>query len=371
MIENLKAVRITGIFHRNLTPIITQALESAGVKEYQAVAGRWIALREREGFLGIPAKAKINDNPVDLIHILVNPELERSVLHCIIRNGGIATPGRGTVYSEDVVVYKAHHLCHPLDKGPPVSKPVRLQKELTGICCIVQRGEGDEVARVALDTGTCVPAITYGHGTGVRDKLGLLRITIPAEKEVITISASSYDAEAIMDLMITEGKLNQPGKGFVYLYPIRSGMINMKVIQGMPKHAASMEQIIVAIDEIHGGTSWRARGGSVGLSSLEGRHYIHDLISLSYTCNEGFGDKLIQEAMKTGVPGATMYRLKHVYINDKDTDKLSPARENWNMIIEKNQLESAVKVMEEQGALDDHTQGQFCYSPVPKAYTYI
>lgn len=371
MITNIRAARITGIFHRDLTPVITSALEKTGASEYQIASGRWITLRERKGFFGLMTEAKVLDHPVDILKILVTPESEPGIMEAIIGSGELTVPGRGSVFSEEVEVYRAHDLCRIFEKEVKETGECKLQKELTGICCIVQRGEGDAIARVLLDTGTCVPAITFGHGTGVRDKLGLLRITIPAEKEVVSMIASSYDAEALMDLLITTGKLNQPGKGFIYLYPIRAGQINMKVMQGIPRHAASMEQIIVAIDEMRGGSSWRARGGSLEIDTLKQDDYLHDLVSLALTCDEGRGEALVQAAMQAGAPGATMTRTRQVCPPHSDSIRISPAREVCNMILARSQVESTVRIMEEHGALNDNTHGQFCISAVPRAYTFI
>lgn len=365
-----RAIRITGVFHRELTPVITSALEEAGVAEYHLASGRSSTLRERKSLFNLNTAAKAIDHPADILNILVEPELEPGVLNVIIQSGRLTIQGRGSVFSEEVTVLKAHELCLPVTTGPKSSGD-RIQKDLTGICCIVQRGEGDAVARVALDTGTCVPVITFGHGTGVRDKLGLLRITIPAEKEAVTLISSSYDAELLMNLLITIGKLNQPGKGFIYLFPVRAGQINMRVFHGMPKHAASVEQIIVAIDEMRGDFSWRARGGSIGMETLRSDDYLHDLVSLIFTCNEGRGDVLVQTAMQAGLPGATMTRTKHVCPYDSESSCISPARDVWNMVVARPQAESVVKAMEEHGALDDKTHGQFCVSSAPKAYTLI
>ena len=371
MISDMKAIRITGILHRNLTPVITSALEKAGVREYQMSAGRCITLRERKGFFGLAAASKVIDDPVDILSVLVEPELGPGTLEVIVKSGGLTTPGRGSVFSEDVAIVRAHELCGAVSAGPVASGGVKLQRELTGICCIVLRGEGDEVARVALDTGTCVPAITFGYGTGVRDKLGLLRITIPAEKEIVTLMASSHDAEVLMDLLITLGKLNQPGKGFIYLYPVRAGQINMKVMHGMPKHAASMEQIIVAIDEMRGGSSWRARGGWMGMAGLKREDYLHDLVALTFTCDEGRGETLVKTAVQVGLPGATMAQTKHVCPPHSESSRISAAREVCTMVMAKSIVESVVRVMEEHGALDDNAHGQFCLSHVPKAYTFM
>jgi nitrogen regulatory protein PII len=367
-----KAVKITGVFHRELTTAILTAVEATGLSEYEVNAGRCLTLRDRKGFLGLMAQAQVIDYPADVFTAVVTPEAEAGVLAAIISSGDLGTQGRGTVYSEDVDVYRAHPRCGPgrvnADWEVP---PVKLQQELTGICCIVQRGEGDGVARVALDTGTCVPAIGYGLGTGLRDKLGLLRVAIPAEKEVINLASSTYDAETLMDMMIMIGKLNQPGKGFIYLYPLRAGQINMKVYKGMPKHAASMEQLIVAVDEIRGGTAWRARSGSVGFGALKRRNYLFNLVTLTFTCNEGRGEDLVKAAMKAGAPGATMQRVRHVSRAPREADRIQPAREVCDMIVEPSAVAGVVAAMEEHGALDDRTHGRFCIKPVPKAYTFI
>ena len=371
MITDLQAIRISGVFHRTLTPIITSALEKAGVTEYHITPGRRITLRERKGFFGLMTEARILDHPVDMLSILVAPEIEAGVLETIILSGNLTTPGRGSVYSEDVVIYRAHDLCRAFCTGPKASGEMKLQKELTGICCIVQKGEGDEVARVVLDTGTCVPAFTYGHGTGIRDKLGLLRITIPAEKEVVSMMTSSYDAETLMNLLITTGKLNQPGKGFIYLYPIRMGQINMKVMHATSRHAATMEQIIVAIDEMRGGSSWRAKSESLEIDALNQEDYLYDLLALTLTCDEGRGEDLVKSAMEAGVPGATTTQKKHICSPHSDSSRISPAREVCTMIVSKSQVEPAVRIMEQNGAFDDNTHGQVCISRAPKAYTYV
>ena len=371
MIEDVKSVRITGIFHRELTPVIVAALAEAGVTEYQIAAARSIALRETKGLFGIFSDPKVVSIPADVITLLASPEMEAGLMNLIIRSGNLATPGRGSVFSEDMTICRAHELCREMYSAPVDPGRRRLQKELTGICCILQRGEGDLVARVALDTGTCVPTIMYGHGAGVRDKLGLLRITIPAEKEVAHVIASTYDAEMLMNMMIYNGKLNQPGKGFVYLYPVRAGQINMKVIQGLPRHAASMEQIIVAIDEIKGDVTWRARGGFMGTGLLKRRNYLHNMSALTYTCNEGKGDALIKVAMQFGAPGATMTRTKFICLPDSPAAKISTAREVYSMIMPESQIKPVVDAMEAKGALEDAAHGQFCVSSVPLAYTFI
>ena len=121
---------------------------------------------------------------------------------------------------------------------------------MTGICCIAHRGDGDLLAKVGLETGSGVPAITFGIGTGLRDKIGLWRVAIPAEKEIVNLVTTSHNAENVMEMMIDIGALDQPGKGFIYLYPIKKGLVDVKAYVGLRRQAASIEQIVTVIDEI-------------------------------------------------------------------------------------------------------------------------
>jgi hypothetical protein len=193
----------------------------------------------------------------------------------------------------------------------------------------------------------------------------------PGEKEVVSIVASSHDADSVMNQLIDVGKLDQPGKGFIYVFPIRKGLVNMRVQQGIAKQAASMDQIVVAIDELLGSSSWRAKGASVELGQGERDDYLRDLVSLTFTCDGGNGEALVKIGMQAGAPGATTSYTKYVCDPSSETKGVSPARDVCNMILGRSQVEPVVSVMEENGALDDSRHGQFCVSPVPKAFTFI
>lgn len=88
------------------------------------------------------------------------------------------------------------------------------------ITCVVQRGKAEEVAKVAIRAGAPAATIYFARGTGVRERLGLLRIAISPEKEVIDIVAPNDRADAIFDAMVSEGKLDTPGMGFIYMLPV-------------------------------------------------------------------------------------------------------------------------------------------------------
>jgi hypothetical protein len=174
-----------------------------------------------------------------------------------------------------------------------------------------------------------------------------------------------------MEMMIDIGALEQPGKGFIYLYPIKKGLIDVKAHVGLSRQAASIEQIVTVIDEIKGDTKWRRREFSKYRSAKKKRKYLNDLVNFTLICNEGRATDLIKAAMDAGAGGATISKLNYHPIEKSESIEVSPAREISEMIISKNQIETVAKVLEKNGALDENTYGQMFYSLVPKAYTYM
>lgn len=89
------------------------------------------------------------------------------------------------------------------------------------ITCIVQRGAADAVVDVALQAGAQGATVFYARGTGVRQRhLGVLGVTVNAEKEVIYIVAPSEQADLIFERVYLAGKLDTPGMGMIYMTPL-------------------------------------------------------------------------------------------------------------------------------------------------------
>lgn len=374
MVFQNKVVKITAVINKVVTPAILDALKAGGLEDINIATGRMMILEEQRGVLAaLSSEEALGSVPTDVLSLLVAPELEASVLNLIVETGHLDEPGRGSVFSEDVDLLQAHELCQENRAGHFEADDAFMQENLMGICCIVQRGQGDALSRVVLDTGACVPAVTFGEGTGLRDKLGLLRITIPAEKGIINVVASAYDAESVMDMMIDVGKLDQVGKGFIYTYPVKQGVIDKKINYGTARHVASIEQIISAVDGLMEGVEWRRRGGirGEGKTTQGNRAYLTDLLDVTLVCDEGRGEDLVREAMDAGAAGATLSKQKHFSLNDTHDSHISPARVTCSMIIGEAQVAPILEAIDKAGAFDDHTHGQVLAKPVPKACTYL
>lgn len=85
------------------------------------------------------------------------------------------------------------------------------------ITAIVQRGSADLVVQVAQEAGAQGATIFHAKGTGVRQKrLGLLGLTINAEKEVIYIVVPSDLADFVFERIFVCAKLDTPGMGILW-----------------------------------------------------------------------------------------------------------------------------------------------------------
>lgn len=89
------------------------------------------------------------------------------------------------------------------------------------ITCIVQRGAAEAAVQAARKAGAQGATIFYARGTGVRQKhLGVLGVTLSAEKEVIYIVAASDQADRIFEKIYMAAKLDTPGMGMIYMTPL-------------------------------------------------------------------------------------------------------------------------------------------------------
>ncbi|MDQ1335745.1 MAG: hypothetical protein QG552_2695 [Thermodesulfobacteriota bacterium] len=364
--------RITAFLLRSISKDVLEALKAAGVNDLYMTAARSLVIDAKKGLFSLlPGRDLISDS-FDMIFFLVGKETESPLFNLVVETGHLSIPGTGSVVSEEIEVPAEEILYNEKGVQPFDAAPLSVHPHaVTGICCIVQRGRGDGVARIALDTGTCVPTINFGIGTGVRDKMGLLRITIPAEKEIIHVFSAVHEADGLLRTMVEVGDLEQPGKGFIHTYPVGKAVVNMRVIRGGQQHAATIEQVIAAIDHMKGGTEWRRRARE--MVKLQGgrQKIITERIDMNLLCDGGTGSDLVKAAMKAGAGGATIADFRHVRPPDSPLSTISPLRELCSMVVPKDRLKTIVGALKEAGAFTDRCHGQIHFRRVPKAVTYM
>ncbi|MBL8026914.1 MAG: hypothetical protein JNL74_10920 [Fibrobacteres bacterium] len=366
-----KIIQINASVSKDIAVPLIESLKAAGLESLTVSAGRRVLLQEKKGLARLLGGKSLLDDPVQTLSFLVPESNEMQMIDFIADKAMLHLPGRGSVYSRSVELLECHPLCKEKELAPTATTRRVHQQDISCICCIVQKGFGNDVGKVGLDTATSIPTIIYGEGTGLRDKLGLWRITIPAEKELITLKVSNDEAADVMDMMIDRGQLDKPGMGFIFTYPLGRGILNTKFSVTSGQQVASIEQVVAAIDDIKGSTDWRKREFVTGGTGSRSRRYLTGLVNLTLVCDEGRSGDLTAAAMASGAAGATISKIKNITFDETALKTLSPAREVSEMIVAEAQVKPILEALRQSGAFDEETHGLLYSSPVPKACTYL
>lgn len=365
----MKYSKVSMIVSRETGKSIAEELVAFGIRHHFNEIGRSSILDRNKSFSSFFSKPALISYPVDILSFFLQEGEDRAVLGYFAKKYDLRSPGKGSIFSQDVEILNVHEDYKPKQElsfkhnGDESS----LFSNLTGIVCVVQRGEGDKVARISLNYGTSVPATTYGEGSGVRDKLGLLRITLPAEKELINLVLSRHDADAVMELYISEAKLDEPGRGIAYAFPIKYGIINTKISRSQTDSAASVEQMVSAIDSLKGGMEWRK--SSLERENFKNREFLYDLAGLNLVCEEGHGTELVEAAMSSGAPGATICKIRYTNLNGEMETHRS-MKELCKMIVPESQVRDICEALQKTGCFENEAKALLYSSPVQKAFTY-
>jgi nitrogen regulatory protein PII len=100
------------------------------------------------------------------------------------------------------------------------TRAITVLTDVSLITCIVQRGLADDIVKAAQEAGAQGATIYFAQGSGIRERLGVLGVTVEVEKEVINIVVAANQANRVFEKMYLAGKLDTPGKGFMYITPL-------------------------------------------------------------------------------------------------------------------------------------------------------
>lgn len=306
--------RITCIINHLLKDKVSDFLKKLGVIAY-IENGRTVREFFKPQPFGLPGNVvKLQNSAVDIFRFSVPRETSQQVIEKIIRLADLHIPGRGTIFSQDLMEFSKEPFSinhEALDNDIINDSEVNILRKLSYVICVLSvPGSGENLARIALDLGICVPLITYATGNDIRDQLGLIRITISPEKEIVHLIMPEQDSDSIIRLLIEQAKLDKPGRGYIYQTPVSMGLLDTRLKTGKQNYAASMEQIIAAIDSIKEGASWRKRLDTDSQEQFGDRSMIpQDNCEISIISDEDRIDRLREACLKVGATGATTSRV--------------------------------------------------------------
>lgn len=368
-----RASKITCEVDKSLSADAQALLASLGADRVLAHPRRAVVLRERAALAFLPATTRLQEDPLEVFEIYVPPERARSALLACARELHLFAPGRGAAYAEavELAVPPGHaFVCERIAATHLHEQAGERLGALSLINCVVQRGHGNTIARSAIETGSNAPSVNFGLGTGVRDRLGLLRIAIPADKEIVSLLVEPGEQAAMLDAMIAAGRLDRPGRGFIAAYPVAFGVANPESFRGQQRHSATMDQVIGAIDELKAGTQWRERASTRRGRTRTAHGWLSDLVNVTLNCSEGQASRLAAVAMDAGAGGATITRCRMLATGEPGF-AASPAREVIDFGIAPARLDRLVTALRAADAFDAETACLVETKPLPVAFTYV
>ena len=321
-----KVSRITCIVNQNASDKVAEYLKLIEVESY-VENGRIIREFTQPKVFGIPGKSvKLESTIVSVFRFTVERENARKVMESVITVSELNTPGKGSIFSQDLIEFSKEPPTLNTEAltqhGPPIQE-VSFLTELSYVICVLSaHGAGEQLAKTALELGICVPLVTFGTGNDIRDQLGLIRVTISPEKEIVHLVMPRQDSNSIIRLLAEESKLDRPGRGYIYQTPVSMGHVDTRMKIGQQNYAASIDQIIAAIDTLKMGTNWRKRLDAEIQKNINSSFLPKDNCEISIISEEDRIDELREACINVGATGAVTSRLSAVR-SDKKPDELT------------------------------------------------
>lgn len=357
--------KFTCSVYRFVSPLIPETLKKCSINEYYLQPAKALVFVEKKRFL--LSGSGYLENIMDTYHFVCDPEKEKDVFEQIVKDLSLDQEGRGSVYVEQAVVID--NFDDNADKLNDTSKDVRnVATKFMGIYCIIQRGRGDIIAKTAIDAGTSVPSIYYGVGGGIRDRMGLIRITIPAEKEMVNIIVAEHDCAEMMNILIDAGNLDRPGMGFIFSYPIIRAMTDTKTHIGRSMAAASIGQIVKAVDGLKGNTEWR-KGVINPLLSTKRRNFLKNLDNITLICDDTKAKEMLDVAMCAGASGATLSKSRRLLLKESSHQNKKSV-EMADMVISSFQKPKIIQALTDAGFFSNDINGKVMIGKSALAFSY-
>jgi hypothetical protein len=361
-----------------IAPQARAAMAALGVSLAQVHPRRLVVRHERALLPFLPPVMRLDEDPAELFEIYVPRAQAQATLLAWAHALRLFTPGRGALGAEavDLLSPAGAALCTPrpaLPAGDAGASGAAADERLAPLVllnCVVQRGRGNDIALCALEMGSHVPSVNFGTGTGLRDRLGLLRIAIPAEKEIVSVLVDPPEMQACFAALVAVGRLDQPGRGFIAASPLLYGLGNTLTLRGAQRHSASMDQVIAAIDTLKAGTEWRRRIGAGAAPALPQHGLRHGLLNLVLSCSEGSAGRVLAVAMGAGAAGATISRA-NLFSPTGAALPLLPGRELIDCAITPPALPPLLAALQASGMLADEAACALEVKPLHWAFTYV
>jgi nitrogen regulatory protein PII len=88
------------------------------------------------------------------------------------------------------------------------------------VVTVVNKGNADTVVAASKRAGAEGGTILFGRGTGIHEQAKLFSIPIEPEKEVVLTLIARNKTEAVLQAILEDSGIEQPGKGIAFVLPV-------------------------------------------------------------------------------------------------------------------------------------------------------
>ncbi len=371
--------RLVAILPRNNTAEVVEAVFTETNSHAMIFPARGTLVRERwyQKFLPV-----ISPEQEHMVMLLPNDKLEE-VIYRIIEVSKLRKNGAGAIMATPCTHFSCGdgYALWPSDLADDApQEPATEEANLWAINYIAQPEQSDQICKAAIDAGAHGPSINFCEGKGQRSQISLLRVTSEKTKEAMTVIADSIDVDGIYESMAEAAQPTLPGRGIMYKEPVSKGLVNLPGIFHHAKNAASMQQIVRAIDSLTGSKEWRDQsvvdfsldGKSAGLNMI--RRLEHQLTddeesrsSFHIAIDRNQEDKLKDFLLKeVGIQGMTVTQSMYVgqeYMNHSGLTHNHQERSIIKTIVKDSDVTSIRDSVDAYAT--DHSIDDICYFSVP------
>jgi nitrogen regulatory protein PII len=302
---------VTAILPRQSVGLVSQSVLDSGAAHVMMTSARGTLVQQHWYQSLLPAISPEQE----ILHLIVPGQEVDRLMEQIAIVGKLQLYGAGSIFAtpcEELICADDYPLWTPgVYRFESESFDIKFKRNLFALMHTTDRGTAEPIARAAIKAGAQGATIAYVRGYGLRDRLGLLRITKRHEKELVIVVVDEFDLDAVFQAMAQAGNVEQPGRGFIYQLPVSKGLTNLASVFQAKKHSVSIHQLVRAIDSLSGSTQWRANPLLVhdpraSEFATDSRGVSRDLRLLNVVSQRKDSETLLQMFLEQGVSGASI-----------------------------------------------------------------
>lgn len=206
--EMMDAEQICIIVNYGLGSKLLQIAKNYGISNGMILLAKGTVNNRILDFLGL------SDIKKEIVLLIVNKNLADQILEELQEKFDFEKPGNGIAFTTSVrlLVGEKGYKSDNLNERRGVDDNM-----YDAITVIVDMGKAEYVIDAATNAGSKGGTIIKGRGSGIHETSKLFSMDIEPEKEIVLILSEKDKTEAIVSSIRQELKIDEPGKGILYI----------------------------------------------------------------------------------------------------------------------------------------------------------